>query len=151
MLVFLVFIIFYLLINLLRPKEEEVIEITPTPLPTFYMRPSPTAVVFSGKTLINGIEVNDFTKGIRPDRYGEYLISETENHQILYNSVSEAFLVTVLGTPFVSARQNAEEAFLEILGIDRENACKLQTSLTTPQFANPDFAGEGYALSFCQL
>jgi len=42
-----------------------------------------------------------------------------------------------------------EKRFIELLDISEAEACKLDVIITTPQFVNPEFAGEEYYLSFC--
>src|SRR3990167_8230915 len=113
----LLFIIFYLLINSLKPVSNNVTEITPTSRPTFYLRPSPTTIKPTRKTVINDVVMNDFTQNIPVDKYGEYLFSDTDNQQFIFNSKSKVFSISVLGRPFEIARQNAETSFLEILAI----------------------------------
>jgi len=100
---------------------------------------------------ISGIKVNDFFKTApETSSYGYTVVSLNPKHQVLYFPDDELFLVSILGNPFDDYVKVAEQAFLEKLGIDEDQACKLNVSITTPAHLNLDKAGEAYELSFCE-
>jgi hypothetical protein len=105
-----------------------------------------------GKTMvISGVEVKNFVNdGKILNQYGDIEISNTANYQITYHLPENKFLISVAGSPFFSNASLAENELLRILEIDEESACRLDVSITTPRFANPDEAGGVYGLSFCQ-
>lgn len=74
---------------------------------------------------------------------------QTGQYIIQYSQTSDSFLISIQSAPFDSNRKKAEEAFLESLDITKEDACKLDVSITTPQSVNPKEAGTIYRLSFC--
>ena len=100
---------------------------------------------------VSGVEVNDFSKTVpNTSSYGYTVVSLNPKHQVLYFPDDELFLVSILGNPYNVYVKVAEQAFLEKLGIDEEQACKLNVSITTPAHLNPDKAGDAYELSFCE-
>jgi hypothetical protein len=59
------------------------------------------------------------------------------------------FLVTILGSPFEEYKRKAEEIFHKVLGISQADACRLNVTIGTPYFANPNESGKEYHLSYC--
>lgn len=102
----------------------------------------------SGEVLINDIqeepilEVKDFP-GV--------VFSESSRYSISYYSDTQGFIITLLDSDLKIARELAEEEFLEALGIDEDDACKLEVSLGVPWSIAADYevAGINYGLSFC--
>ncbi len=99
---------------------------------------------------ISGIPVNNFYKNAAEVNLNtDALITETSSYQIAYLAKFGEFLITVLGSPFPQARATAEQAFISKLGITKEQACQLTVFVSTPSYANPDYSGQKYNLSFC--
>jgi hypothetical protein len=73
----------------------------------------------------------------------------TSDYHILYFGKTNEFLISVTGTPFDRARNDAEQALLQTLNISEEKACTLLVTISTPLFANPQYAGQSFGLSFC--
>ena len=97
------------------------------------------------------MQTKDFLSDpIKINASGDVLIEEKDGHQTFYFVDEESFLISILESPFAKVRKKAEEDFLEKLGIGRAQACRLQVSVTTPLFVNPDEAGKKYGLSFCE-
>lgn len=130
----------------------------PTPLPTFIKRPTFTPVpviskpaVDMEKITISEVEMDNFyKKGEKINPQNDILIEKKDNFQIVYLSQFNKFLISILSSPFETARKEAEVEFLTTLGITEEEACLLNVSITTPFFANPDYAGKDFPLSFCK-
>lgn len=148
---FLVFLICYL-IYLLLPLQKQEREIIPgvSPVPTYL--PSPTLPVYKmpDKITINNITVNNFYKeAVKILPNGDVVIADNGKYQMVYFKKGEYFMISVVNSPFEVVREEAEREFLDILGVDKQSVCQLPVNISTPQFANPDFAGETYSLSFC--
>lgn len=96
------------------------------------------------------ITVNNFYKqSVEIDSYGDVLLKDTPDYQLVYFSKDNAFLITIVGLQIGSARNAAETGFLNTLGITRGRACLLNVSLKVPFNVNPNASGEDYGLSFC--
>lgn len=137
---------------------------TPTPLYNSYLKshytnpnlspseaPTITQTAENGKIIIYGVSVkNFFTSPIQTNNQGDVLIVDNPDYQIAFLKPFQSFVITVLGSPFEQAREEAEYQFLQTLEITPEEACKLPITLGTPIFANPNEAGTKYKLSFCE-
>ena len=86
---------------------------------------------------------------ISRDWIQSYLLAQEGGYQITYQKTYDTFLISINGSPFESVRQNAETKFLEIVGGDREIACRFKVRVVTPAFANPALAGQEFPLNFC--
>lgn len=85
-----------------------------------------------------------------PSKYQGLIYSDPNgNFQISIIPSTKEYSILVLGYPFNQFRTEAENTFLTLLKISKEQACKLKVSVYTPYFANPDESGKIYSLSFC--
>jgi len=118
---------------------------TPTPIVIPFEKPtSPTLRV-------NGITVDNFYKqGTIIDTNGDVSILKNRLYDIVYLAPFQEFIIEILNTPFISARNQAEFEFLKQLGITQDEACSLKVSLATPYRINPTEAGKKFDLSFCE-
>lgn len=140
------------LIPVVTPTET----VLSTPFPTYRLRPTldisriienPRAPEIE----ISGVKVENFyrfAKAINAE--GDTTIVGNDDYAIFYHPFQERFLISILGSPFPEKRQTAEQEFLEILGINQSDACRLTVSLTTPLSDNPEYAIPVYSLSFCE-
>ena len=129
------------------PTEIIITPISADILPTA----PPTPVPEEGDMIITGIAVNDFTKDA--DKIllnGDVVIKEMETYQIVYLNKYQSFIISVLDSDFERALAAAERDFLAILGIDEPNACRLTVQVSSPAFAQNEYAGVSFPLSFCQ-
>lgn len=74
---------------------------------------------------------------------------ENSYYYMAYYPQGNAFIIAMMNADIETARQMAEKDFLEILGISKDDACKLNVSLTVPMSVNAEAAGGDYHLSFC--
>lgn len=72
-----------------------------------------------------------------------------QTYEITYVSSLGEYAIIVYGSPFESARAEAEDAFLQKLGISQQRACQLSVTVSTPVFVNPKESKQTYKLSFC--
>jgi hypothetical protein len=77
------------------------------------------------------------------------LFEENAGFHSSFYPQDQGFLITILDTNIEKGRRDAEENFLQDLGITKDEACKLKVDLGVPSFVNQDAAGKNYGLSFC--
>lgn len=137
-LVIIVFIFFLLsLLPELKPKSKSL------PVPT-------STIPEAGTIQISKVPVKNFYKNaVKIDKQGDVYLVNNSNYQIVYLDEFNIFMITITGSPFESLRPQAEAEFLEKTGMSKEAACALNVQVGTPYFANPDFSGKYYPLSFC--
>jgi len=134
-------------VNRLIPDEKPVSEGSPSPTT------SPSSIIKPKGEKINvtGVSINNiYNSEIRTNTRGDTLFLENTDYKILFFSKEEQFLLSIIGSPFNKKREQAEQSFLQTLGIDKDSACKLNVVVNTPSFANPDESGKNYKLSFCK-
>lgn len=77
------------------------------------------------------------------------LFQQTSDFEMLFYSSDQGFIVSLLNPDLKKVREEAEKAFLDTLGISKEQACLLKISLGTTADINLEAAGQNYGLSFC--
>ncbi len=80
---------------------------------------------------------------------GDTILFQNERYKIVYFPLSQRYLVSILSSPFSTIRPEAETAFLTLLRLSKTDACKLNVSVITPRWVNPNEATIEYPLSFC--
>lgn len=140
--------------NLLFPKRVQEVKKeqpqTTTPYPTVEF--SLPNIPEEEKIEISGVEMKNFYKKAISvgQQIGDTLIVSNVEYNITYYPLDEAFLIVILRWPFDEIREKAEQDFLESLTISKEQACKLAVYITTPRYANPEYAGNNWRLSWCE-
>lgn len=126
--------------------------LTPTQSPPAGGTPTPTLYIPTGKKIeLEGIAVNDiYAKPLMTNNENDVKFAENSNYEFVYLPKYHKFIITILGSPFMSLIKPAEEDFVKVLGITYDQACKLNVDIGTVAFANPDYAGKRFSLSFCQ-
>ena len=146
---FLIFLIVYLFFSLSESPPPQPVKPPMTPAPAF-KQVTPDVKEWGDRIKISNIEVNNFytdAQSISSD--GVVSIFNNGQYQISYIGRGGFFQISVVHFPFDRVREEAENEFVKILGISKEEACLLPVNLTTPQYANPEYAGEIFPLSFC--
>jgi hypothetical protein len=77
------------------------------------------------------------------------VIQQTSTYDIVYNVSDSSFAITVFSVPFEAVRQTAEAAFLNSLGVSRQDACKLMVHENVSGGVASQYAGASFSLSFC--
>lgn len=133
------------------PTRTIIIDIKPSLIPDRDVSTTPpTPVVKADSIIVNGIPVDDFYKtASKVTEEGDVLLVETVNYQISYLKQFQEFKITIITAGFDQARKEAEARFLTLLGIDKNNACRLSVEVSSPQYANNKYAGMVFPLSFC--
>lgn len=115
--------------------------------------PIPSPIIPTTETIeISNIKVNNFYKSAEriDGAMNVYIVDEPDKYQILYEESFNQFLISILSSPFEELRNEAEQRLISDLEIQPQEACSLNVFITTPDFANPDFSGKAYGLSFCE-
>jgi len=81
-------------------------------------------------------------------------IAETDQFEIQYDTAVSGFWIIISGSPFAAGRSVAEAAFLNTLGVDQGDACKLSViervdPYTYASTAENTMIGKSFPLSFC--
>lgn len=111
--------------------------------------PTSTTIVIG--TPQGSVTVKNFYKNaslITPDAQS-ILIVASPSYNIAYSVPDSSFSIALLSEPLAAARTAAEAAFLNVLGIDQTNACRLTVYEEVPSALSATYAGENLGLSFC--
>lgn len=95
------------------------------------------------------LEVKNFAKHPVETIGDVVAIAENADYHITYFVKDESFAIALLAKPLQRARDEAEAALLEALGVDRWHACSLKVTLAVPVDVDASLAGRDYGLSFC--
>lgn len=121
---------------------------TATPLPPG-ANPTASSNTVGISTPKGNVIVNNFTQNVLSKTESSMTIADTNDYQIIYFQKEGNFLITLASQPATAARIKAETAFLSILNINKEQACKLTVALKIPYSVDENLAGPDYGLSFC--
>ena len=148
-LLFLIGYLIYLLIFKNVAKQSKIPQLTP--FPSFIVSPTLSQETTREKIYVGKVVVNDFYKiaqKVMPN--GDVILSDNSDFQLVYFGKSDYFQLSINDSPFEEVKSRSENELLRILNINKEDACSLKLRITTPFYANPDFAGKKYSLSFCE-
>jgi hypothetical protein len=111
----------------------------------------------SGTTLTIGtpdgsVTMNNFYKtAVISSDQQTAIVQQSPSYIVDYNVADSSFTIGILSMPFDAARQAAESAFLESLGISEQDACKLKVYEGVPSSVpgSEQYTGKVFPLSFC--
>jgi len=112
---------------------------------------APTGTTFTLGTSQGNVTVNNFYNNpvfITQDQQ-TVVLAQTSTYSIVYNVADSSFMISLLSAPLAAARQDAETALLNILGVSESDACKLKVSEGVPISVSDEYPGENFPLSFC--
>lgn len=121
------------------------------PLPPPKEYPIPEGDTFTIQTPQGGVVVNNFymIHPITPDGSG-VMLRDGNDYDIFYSIDFGSFTITLEAQPLNELRGQAEQELLNILGISKTNACKLNMHLNVLNGVDPRTdGGADYGLSFC--
>ncbi|MFC1625584.1 hypothetical protein ACFL1Q_00880 [Patescibacteria group bacterium] len=157
LIIFLIFLVIILLVFFLIKNRKKAVSDSIQPnesnLPQFTPPPSTplTKQEDTSSTTVSGVKMRDFYKtASKIDEAGDMLLFGKEEYSIYFFPNEKHFLITILKSPFQEIRLQAEKEFLKLLDISEEDACKLNSNVVTPRFANSEEAGKYFKLSFCE-
>ncbi|MFA5926096.1 MAG: hypothetical protein WC831_04130 [Parcubacteria group bacterium] len=99
-----------------------------------------------GIVAVNNIQKNPVEK-IAFD--GSVVFAKSDNYAMSYYPPDQGFIVTIENPNLDLARSQAEDEFIKLLGVDKEQACLLKVTLNVPFGVSEKAAGQNYGLSFC--
>ena len=98
------------------------------------------------------IAVNDFYQNPQTrllDEKKDAVLKEDRNYSIDYIAAGQSFGISLTGNNLRASRSAGEKDLLSILGVTKDQACKLNVSVSVPGSVNEDAAGTEFYLSFC--
>ena len=139
-------------------SDPEVISTTqPDTEPDSTLTPTPTtdatlgSETFTINTTSGPVEINDVL--LNPDAvFAEgwgVLVKETPQYSISYFTGGQTFSIQILDADVNSALALAQQNFLTILGISKEDACKLDVRMQVQSRINDEFEGIDFWVSYC--
>lgn len=85
-----------------------------------------------------------------PSKYQKVIAEDEKSfYQISYFSLSNSYLISIVGSPFDQYRKEAEKAFINQLNFSPAELCKLNVTIATSYITNPKESEKNYKLSFC--
>jgi hypothetical protein len=109
----------------------------------------------SGETLTLGtpsgnVTVKNFYKTALALIEGtEVVLAKNDGYEIDYSNVDSSFVITIRQIPIDSVRVDAESQLLNLLGISKNDACRLSVSVIIPASLDPQAGGRSYPLGIC--
>lgn len=145
---FLIFLLVLVGISFIAPRRttDNIPPLSPTPIPA-----PPKIINTQEKINVSGVEINDITVNpIIDNGVGDVLFIQHPKYQVEYQGKFELFIINILASPFEETRREAEDAFVERVGVNRQEACSLNVKIGSPSYAGvADFDGRKRGLSFC--
>lgn len=141
--IMLLFFAFMIITNLKKtntiPNPEKNTKISPEPVNQGGIR----------RIKISGVETNNFlATPIRSSVDGAVLFLKTENLEAVYYEKYNQFNL-IISSSSAQIRNQAEQEFLQKLGISKHNACRLDVTVNSPYVPNPNLSMPRKTLSFC--
>lgn len=113
--------------------------------PVYQVPASPTITL---GTSHGSVTVNNFYK-IAPGAEDEFIvIARNDNYEINYDTTNSGFYIDIKQPPFTANRASAEADFLNLLGVNQADACKLTVAIGAEPAASAG-SGGSFPLSFC--
>ena len=120
------------------------------PLQTTFTEPTGSDERMTLSTVNGDIEINNLYKNSVAKLYHNgVLFKQTPDFEMSFYPDDQGFIISLLNPDLQKARNEAEKAFLETLGISKEQTCLLKISLGVTADINEKAAGQNYGLSFC--
>lgn len=150
---FIIMLFLFLVINMFR-QNSNVPPIQPPIQNSSVRAPSPLVVPTVPTTdtfVVSGVTVKNFYKS-KTDKNStnDVLLFENKDYSISYVPLYEQFVLTLWSPEFLKVRTQAEQKLLELIGVNRTNACQLNVQEGVPIKVKSPYAGGAYPLSFCQ-
>lgn len=102
------------------------------------------------KLEVSGVTINNVYKNEINRSGGNVKFLERDTYRATYVYDINLFTITILDANFEQTRQRAEQEFISMLGISKEDACKLNVIVQTPEFVNFELSQQNFSLSFCE-
>jgi hypothetical protein len=99
--------------------------------------------------IISGVTMNNFYHQEESRTGGNVIFFKTDEYILAYVISNNQFNITITTNTFEETRSLAEKALLTQLGINQEEACKLDVTVHNPSMFNPSSDDRIHRLSFC--
>jgi hypothetical protein len=100
-----------------------------------------------GSIIMKDFYQSPYTKILDPQN--DASIKESIDYNIEFQPAIPRFFIGLQGNDLYTARENAEQGFLDKLGITKEDACRIKVTLGVHYSVNERASGVNYGLSFC--
>jgi hypothetical protein len=149
---FAILIVLLIGVILLRQKRQEMVNQQPEQIQTSLSPTLPVPTIpLSDTFVVSGVTVKNFYKNdSERNSSNDVSVFENEDYSITYVASFEQFIMTLWSPDFLRIRPRAEAKFLELVGVDRESACRLNVEESIPIKVESEYAGGSYNLSFCK-
>jgi len=147
LLIFLIYIAFFAKKPQPGADLSTSINIKPLPSPTI-----PAGDTVNIVTAQGSLTVNNFYKKAEKIIETAVYLKNSPNYAIIYGSDSNQFLISLYATDASQAnlyRSQAESEFINILGISKADACKLNMDVEVANSYDQALSNTNYGLSFC--
>jgi hypothetical protein len=110
----------------------------------------PSGATLSIGTTQGTVQVNNFYAA-NPSvvEGGVIVIKQTSSYALTYDPSTSEFWLAITGTPFATWQTSAEADFLETLGINEADACKLNVTSGVVYAPGNPLDGQDFPLTFC--
>jgi len=95
------------------------------------------------------VTVNNFYKNIIGQDEEYDILEQSAGYDLLYNTEDSSFVISIKKGVLAQIRPQAEQAFLNMLGISTGDACKLTVVVGVDAAGDPSLANQALSLSFC--
>jgi hypothetical protein len=114
-------------------------------------KPSTTENQFEIKTKEGNVPINNIYKlpDATPVSGDGVNFKKSTYYLMAYYPKQQGFIIAIMDPDLEKARKFAEEDFLSTLNITKDQACKLNVSMTVPSNVSDVASGGNYHLSFC--
>lgn len=126
----------------IQKTNESKVVFVPSPPEVF-----PDKIIFHTKW--GNVETKNFYKNTVETIDETFFLKKEPSFNIGYFRPDGTILIALKTKPILQARKDAENSLLEIMGIDKESACKLNVSVEVPVSIDEKYAGRNLGLSFC--
>src|SRR5690606_7392946 len=93
---------------------------------------------------------NEDVEPVEGSLAGSYNLDiNSESYNIFYSEVDNTFTISLLNTPLEETREQAQNRLLDLLGVPKDQLCRLKTMVTVPYWLNEELAGKNLGISFC--
>jgi hypothetical protein len=109
----------------------------------------PASATITIGTAHGSVTVNNFYKSALGAEDEFIILAKNNDYEINYDTDSSAFYLDIKQAPFDINRASAEANFLNLLGVDQLDACKLTVAVGAEPVVDSGLNGKVSPLSFC--
>lgn len=113
--------------------------------------PPPTGDTITLGTSAGSVTLPNFyrtAEGVSDDKTSVF-VKTASDYVITYYAPDSTFFIGIEATPVPNIIPQAEAAFLDLLHVNKVDACKLKVIVAVPASVDPNYASQQFGLSFC--